>query len=350
YDLSVNVDTASDSFSTYTVYTRAWIDWNNNGVFETDESEEYNLGNTVGGNNNPTSLSPLSITIPDDALGSYRMRIKTVYGSTDPIPNPCTSQSYSETEDYTIIVMAAPCPEPTDFATTTVFSNSVVLSWNGTASSFDIEYGASGFTLGTGTTINEVTSPYEILELDAETEYDVYVKGVCIANESDWVGPVSFTTLEEPIITPACEVVVELNFPEWGDFVEWEITDADGDVVISGGLYENSNFTITETFMASNPPYSLEINIDDQWCDNWVYYTITVGGSVDATGEIEPCEEFMSETIEIGSCPSCSAPHSLAATTTATGADLTWTGTALAYDIEWGTFGFTSGNGTVITG
>jgi len=99
YDLSVNVDTAGG----YMVWTTAWIDWNNDGVFDTN-TESYNLGNAVNIEDEPTSNSPLSIEIPIDASGEYRMRIKAVYGDSA-IPDPCATQNYSETEDYTINVL-----------------------------------------------------------------------------------------------------------------------------------------------------------------------------------------------------------------------------------------------------
>src|SRR5690606_17868706 len=86
----------------YTVWATAWIDWNGDGVFDT-VSEAYNLGSVNGETDGPTSNSPLSIQIPMTASGEYRMRVKAAYGETT-VPDPCLTQGWSETEDYTINV------------------------------------------------------------------------------------------------------------------------------------------------------------------------------------------------------------------------------------------------------
>ena len=99
YDLSARVNTAGN----WTVQTRAWIDWNNDGTFDT-ATEEYNLGSALNVADGTTSLSPVSVMVPADAAaGNYRMRVRAVYGTTA-VPNPCTAQNYSEAEDYTIVV------------------------------------------------------------------------------------------------------------------------------------------------------------------------------------------------------------------------------------------------------
>lgn len=100
YQLSVRVNTDGN----YTVQTRAWIDWNKNCTF--DAGEEYNLGSATNTANGLTSLSPLTITVPANAvLGPTTMRIRTVYGNTV-TPLACGNQNYSEAEDYTINVIA----------------------------------------------------------------------------------------------------------------------------------------------------------------------------------------------------------------------------------------------------
>lgn len=98
YDLTVNVDTAGN----YMVWTTAWIDWNRDGIFDVN-AESYNLGSAEDVEDEATSESPLSIQIPLEASGEIRMRIKAVYGD-DAVPDPCSTQTYSETEDYTINV------------------------------------------------------------------------------------------------------------------------------------------------------------------------------------------------------------------------------------------------------
>lgn len=97
YTLSVTV------YANYDEYASAWIDWNQDYVF--DSSEKYELGFYPDSNGNVTNT--VDITVPSDAvLGSTRMRITEEYNG---IPaGPCTADhnsTYGETEDYTINVV-----------------------------------------------------------------------------------------------------------------------------------------------------------------------------------------------------------------------------------------------------
>ncbi len=110
YPISVRVNTDGN----YTARTKVWIDWNQNCQF--DAGEEYDLGSATNQTNGLTSLSPLSITVPANAvLGTTTMRVRTTYiGQTGNIqPLACGDQNYSEAEDYSINVLAGgvdPCP------------------------------------------------------------------------------------------------------------------------------------------------------------------------------------------------------------------------------------------------
>ncbi|MCF8362845.1 MAG: hypothetical protein K9G70_09515 [Prolixibacteraceae bacterium] len=98
YDLAVNVHTDGAN----EVYTRAWIDWNNDGDFE-DPGETFDLGTANNVNDQPTSLSPLSITVPSGAsLGQSRMRIACNVGS---YPQSCDDNFDGEVEDYSIEII-----------------------------------------------------------------------------------------------------------------------------------------------------------------------------------------------------------------------------------------------------
>src|SRR5690606_35060166 len=61
----------------------AWIDWKQNGTFESTEDDDLGTrSGGFGGSTGLTSNSPLSITIPGTALtGPTRMRIRTRQGS-----------------------------------------------------------------------------------------------------------------------------------------------------------------------------------------------------------------------------------------------------------------------------
>ena len=101
HNLTVNVNTDGN----YTVQTVVWIDWNQDCDF-LDTGENFDLGDALDTADGATTLSPLSITIPEGAsLGSTTMRVSTKY-STDPAS--CTDATFDgEVEDYTVTVEEA---------------------------------------------------------------------------------------------------------------------------------------------------------------------------------------------------------------------------------------------------
>lgn len=97
YNISVNLDTDGN----YSIFSKAWIDWNRDADFD-DSGEEYDLGSAVNTANGPTSLSPLSITVPNYAIpGKTKMRVSAQYLTA---PGPCGTFFDGEVEDYSIIV------------------------------------------------------------------------------------------------------------------------------------------------------------------------------------------------------------------------------------------------------
>ena len=98
HDLSVNVNTDGN----YTVYAKAWIDWNQDLDFD-DPNEEYDLGSAANTPDGPTSLSPLNIIVPQDAIvGNTTMRVSAKYNS---YPTSCETGFDGEVEDYSIVVI-----------------------------------------------------------------------------------------------------------------------------------------------------------------------------------------------------------------------------------------------------
>jgi hypothetical protein len=89
------------------------------------------------------------------------------------------------------------CPAPSALTASSTIPTEADLTWteSGSATQWDIEYGASGFTQGTGTTISGVTNnPYTLTGLTGSTDYDFYVRADCGGEQSIWSGPYSFTT------------------------------------------------------------------------------------------------------------------------------------------------------------
>lgn len=263
YDLSITTVAGSMMFATKSV---AWIDWDGDNVFDSDEA--YDLGQ--GSDFNPTTS--FTIQIPADALGEYRLRVRTYSFNSMMFPfdfDACENLNQSEAEDYTIIV-----------------------------------------------------------------------------EESSGSTPAN------------CDITINLTFPSYADVTTWELLDANGTAVLSGGPYSGPNPpAVTETYTAINPPYSLKITIDDDpwfgYCDNEVDYSVTAGGVQDIVGNVFACFEYVTETIPfintLPACaPACPIPTGLGAVALSNSADLSWTSAGTLFDIEWGTTGFVQGSGTEI--
>lgn len=110
-----------------------------------------------------------------------------------------------------VLVRSISCPDPSNLAVANLLSTSADLSWteNGTATTWNVEYGVSGFTLGTGTQVNGTSSnPLSISGLTPNTAYQFYVQADCGGgNLSMYIGPFTFTTLCSSLSSPYLETV-----------------------------------------------------------------------------------------------------------------------------------------------
>lgn len=104
---------------------------------------------------------------------------------------------------------APPCPRPNPVTVTNVTDTEVTLTWTspGTAP-WQIEYGAPGFTPGTGagTLVNATSNPFTVSTLSPQTPYHFYVRDTCGAlGVSLWTGPIEVMTNCSPIAAPYTE-------------------------------------------------------------------------------------------------------------------------------------------------
>lgn len=96
---TITITTASEDPTDENV--RVWIDFNDDGIFATEEE----IGNTNGDGMDESGQLSFEVTIPEDIeIGSYRLRARLAWlGSED--MDPCERRSYGETEDYTIQIV-----------------------------------------------------------------------------------------------------------------------------------------------------------------------------------------------------------------------------------------------------
>lgn len=96
---------------------------------------------------------------------------------------------------YQFAPASCTAPQNASYANSTQTSSQLTWTIPGGGGTFNVEYGAAGFTPGTGTLLTGVSSGVQINGLVASTTYNYYVKQTCGVNgNSALVGPVIFRT------------------------------------------------------------------------------------------------------------------------------------------------------------
>lgn len=313
-----------------------------------------------------------------------------------------------------IVVAEAPtCPAPAALTATGVTSSSAVLGWTagGTEPAWNIQYGPTGFTLGTGTIVNGVTNPYTLSGLSASTTFQYYVQASCggTAGNSTWVGPLAFTTACGPISalpwnegfeTAVNPALPNCWFKENGDWVtalnSASTYDADAH---TGTKFLRESWSATNEYVWT-PGFDLVAGTSYDFSFWWagdtyagwqgdVFYNTTqlstgatqMGGSFVALTDVttktyaKVTRTFIPSTtgtyyfavrvncptstpwylstddFKLEETPACPAPTALTASSiTTNSAILGWTSTATSFNVEYGLSGFTQGTGTVANG
>jgi PKD repeat protein len=95
--------------STSSSIISVWFDWNDDGVFATNEWYQVTTASTAN------TADQISIFVPNNAvLGQIRMRVRSrAVGNPNGSTDPCTQFFSGETEDYTLTVSNASCLAPT---------------------------------------------------------------------------------------------------------------------------------------------------------------------------------------------------------------------------------------------
>ncbi|HNX21694.1 MAG TPA: fibronectin type III domain-containing protein, partial [Bacteroidales bacterium] len=141
-----------------------------------------------------------STQFPNLAGNTWRLYFHWRNDQTNAVQPPATIDNIS--------IVISTCPAPSALAVTNVSSSSVELGWteNGSATTWTVEYGPAGFTLGTGTQVIASANPFVVPGLNPATIYDFYVKANCGASDfSGWTNKVTATTSCVPVALPIIE-------------------------------------------------------------------------------------------------------------------------------------------------
>lgn len=349
-----------------------WVDWNQNMTFEENEK--------VASVSNGNAQKTFSITVPAGIQqGTYRMRVRGQYGSSAN-PDSCGSITYGSAVDFSLSIIEPPtCLAPNELYVTNVTGSTLDLGWveNGTATEWEIEYGAHGFTQGSGTMVSEVATNPFTLPIEGGTEYDFYVRSVCDANDvSFWssayeyrycgvstqngeylsyiasdgaVTDIEYTASSQPPGSYANESGQILRTFEGHDFDLLTTYSYNGDngVNVWVDWDRDMNFDASEMIASqrnSSPDKVIPITIPSNIPEG--EYRMRVRGQWNASPP--PCGEVnygstVDFTLYIGTPPTCPGPTNLIVeSVTSNSADVSWTenGSASEWEVIYGESGF----------
>lgn len=181
YTLSVTPGFASDTLEEHYF---AWIDFNQNGVFDEEEEQVFASDTAI------SSTLIASITIPDDApLGLTRLRVMMLFDPIEDVVSGCNTQiDLGEAEDYCveIIIDSLLCPKPVGLDTMDLQAGSTVIVWERVDSS--IAYVIRHRKVGEDEWMEMVdtTNLFPLMELEDCQDYEVQIQAVCPRDTSGY--------------------------------------------------------------------------------------------------------------------------------------------------------------------
>ncbi len=216
-----------------------------------DPSATYNfLVRQVNSGCNPNTFSCM---YPDSSSGNYD------YYTMSPLTG---GTGYELFFDFSTIapmpsspgnvLITCPNPQPSSVAGINIQSTAATISWscNCPATTY-LEYGPAGFTPGTGTTpgtggtlVSNVSPPYTISGLTAETAYDVYLRSACGTNINGNTPKYTFRTTVDCNVAP----VLTCN-----DYFQYCLAPADGNGTWSIAGCSNSGYAGREKIWKFTP-------------------------------------------------------------------------------------------------
>ncbi len=122
-----------------------------------------------------------------------------------------TATAKSPTAGQTYTFTPPPCLVPNSLAASSITTTSATVTFNGSSTSYVIEYGPIGYTPGTaaaagatGTLVSATTSPFTLSGLTPGTAYDVYVRSNCTGSGNGYSSnaKLTITTNCVPTVVP----------------------------------------------------------------------------------------------------------------------------------------------------
>ena len=307
----------------------------------------------------------------------------TVDGYIDLVLNQSYNGSIANWSNIVVTLFETPsCPQPVNLNAVNVTETSAEIQWTeiGSAGLWNLEWGNAGFTLGSGTTVTDISATsYNLSGLSSGVSYDFYVQSNCGAGDlSSFTGPFNFiTSVPGGTCASALNVDVETNCSSatpisfdfsvasdidannenpscdfsgnYGYFISFTAPSVGSVVIHFSGFADSIGLEVYDA-CGGNSVSTCTNNQFDAGENSGQIGGLTPGATYYAvvwkdqpTGTADVC-------IEAGS--SCPPPNNLNATAAHDTASLTWTesGTASEWNLEWGAAGFLIGSGNMVSG
>ncbi len=299
YQVNVSVGTWGDQ------HIRAWIDYNDDGIFSSSEIIGQSVIALNQGNTGPFPPASFSIALAcNPPAGPHRMRIRSVWSTNATFfetIDPCASYGFGETEDYIVTILPAPtCPSISTPILTGSTTNTASLLWPmgcSTATNFDIEYGATGFTPGTGTLLSDVVGvpsgvnmTYVVTGLTPNSSYQFYVRANCGNGDvSAWTLPVNASTPCAPVDVADISDVITCDSYTLPAIAEVTPSNNNGLVLgyftqpNGGGTQLTGNITTSQTIYIRGVAGA---------CSDQEVFTVTINNSTSSTATEVACSSF----------------------------------------------------------
>ncbi len=165
------------------------------------------------------------------------------------------------------IRMPPACTNVTNLTVTNVLDTEALLSWTGGGSEslWNLEYGPIGFTPGSGTMVNGLTTTtYQLTGLMPATGYDYYVVSDCNPGLGNAIGPVTFVTQCAALMAPyfedfeAAAGAVPTCWRNFGNGETWIFATSGGHVGNAGATGDHTTGSGYFAYVDdSNPPQGI---------------------------------------------------------------------------------------------
>lgn len=231
---------------------QAWIDYNDNGVFET--SERILSVNNTPPNFNGYTAATATFTVPGSPVINKVLRMRvinelgTAHGAGLAITGPCYNPVYGQAEDYPVFI-AGILPIEWKYFRGARKNNDVVLDWSVAADKqtkhFVIERAADGTNYSTVTTIQRNVAGTSYRYTDVEATAPVYfyrIKEVSVDGSSSYSNVVIVRTADQSkttnlVVANPFNNVIELRFDQpVTSIAELSVTDISGKTILKKTL------------------------------------------------------------------------------------------------------------------